>query len=96
MPLTDEELADSIRKSAIWRSSRWHLNPKSHAQFLDLVWTCIQQYTWIPKGDLVERWESVSKILKKLSTDKAIQTRKKNSIKKKEQEDLARQSDFFK
>jgi hypothetical protein len=96
MPLTDEQLADSVTSSDMWRKSRWRLNPKSHAQFIDLVWLIICQHSHIPPEMRVEKWENVCKILKMRSTKKALVTRKKNKIKQLDQDSLARQGDLFK
>jgi hypothetical protein len=78
--LSNEELADSVIKSRIWRqsrSSKFTGDPQS--QYLaELVRDCLEGIRWIQRDKLNDTVEAVVHIIRQRMATKAAATRKRN------------------
>jgi len=92
MPLTDEELSESIIKT-MTNSGYWRIMRFSELENIILIQ--LREYRWIPRDKLEEVNQRVCTIIRKKFAAKAKKTRNANKRKLAKQKEKEKQGNLF-
>ena len=95
--LSNEELADSVMKSQLWRKGRpFRFTDDPQSQYLaELVRDCLEGISWIPPSELNDTVRAVTHIIRQRMATKAATTRKRKRGYAKAQAERDRQYTLF-